>query len=98
VSGFEADLAAIGITAGVLGNAAEAVAAAVDRLDGASGLGPGRLDAVTGALIAGTRDELSGVLGAVKDDAALVESIRGGYAALDEDIAASLRRAGGESW
>lgn len=102
MTGFEADLAAIGITAGVLGNAAEAVAAAVDRLDGASGLGPGRLDAVTGALIAGARDELSGVLGAVQDDAALVESIRGGYAALDDniaaDIAASLRRAGGESW
>jgi 3-oxoacyl-ACP reductase-like protein len=98
VTGFEADLAAIGTTAGVLGNAAEAVAAAVDRLDGASGLGPGRLDAVTGELIAGTRDELTGVLRAVKDDAALVESIRGGYAALDEDIAASLRRAGGESW
>ncbi|HEV7648303.1 MAG TPA: hypothetical protein VGP26_09085 [Actinophytocola sp.] len=98
MSGFEADLAAIGITAGVLGSAAESVAAAVDRLDGATGLGPGRLDAVTGTLIADTRAELSGLLRAVKDDAALVESIRGGYAALDEDVAASLRRAGGDRW
>ena len=46
MSGFEADLAAIGVTAGVLGSAAESVSAAVDRLDGCSGLGPGRLDAV----------------------------------------------------
>lgn len=98
MSGFEADLAAIGITADVLGSAAESVAAAVDRLDGCSGLGPGRLDAVTGTLIADTRAELSGVLAAVQDDAALVDSIRGGYAALDDDVAAALRRAGGDRW
>jgi hypothetical protein len=98
VSGFEADLAAIGTTAGVLGSAAESVAAAVDRLDGAAGLGPGRLDTVASALIADTRAELSGVLRAVQDDAALVDSIRSGYAALDEDAAAALRRAGGDRW
>ena len=96
MSGFEADLAALGITADVLGGAAESVATAVDRLDGCSGLGPGRLDSVTGALIADTRAELSGVLAAVRDDAALVEYIRGGYAALDDDIAAAMRRAGGD--
>jgi 3-oxoacyl-ACP reductase-like protein len=98
VSGFEADLAAIGVTAGVLGSAAESVSTAADRLDGSAGLGPGRLDEVVGALIAGTRDELSGVLRAVTDDAALVESIRGGYASLDDDAAATLRRAGGDRW
>jgi 3-oxoacyl-ACP reductase-like protein len=96
VSGFEADLAAIGVTAGVLGSAVESVSTAVDRLDGCAGVGPGRLDGVVGALITGTRDELSGVLRAVTDDAALVESIRGGYASLDEDAAATLRRAGGD--
>jgi len=96
VSGFEADLAAIGVTAGVLGTAAESVAAAVERLEGCAGLGPGRLDAVAGGLIADTRAELSGVLRAVTGDAELVESIRGGYASLDEDAAATLRRAGGD--
>jgi hypothetical protein len=98
VSGFEADLAAIGVTAGVLGSAAESVAAAVDHLDGCAGLGPGRLDGVVGALVDDTRRELSGVLHAVTDDAALVESIRGGYATLDEDAADRLRRAGGDRW
>jgi hypothetical protein len=98
VSGFEADLAAIGVTAGVLGSAAESVAAAADRLDGCAGLGPGRLDGVVGALIDDTRRELTGVLHAVTDDAALVESIRGGYATLDEDAADRLRRAGGDRW
>lgn len=96
MSGFEADLAAIGVTAGVLGSAAEEVSAAVDRLEGCSGLGPGRLDAVAGALIADTRAELADVLRAVRDDAAHVESIRGGYASLDEDTAETLRRAGGD--
>jgi hypothetical protein len=98
LSGFEADLAAIGVTASVLGSAAESVETAAERLGGCSGLGPGRLDAVTGALIDDTRAELTSVLRAVKDDAALVESIRGGYESLDDDAAASLRRAGGDRW
>jgi len=98
LSGFEADLAAIGVTASVLGSAAESVEAAAARLEGCSGLGPGRLDAVAGSLIADTRAELSAVLRAVTDDAALVESIRGGYASLDDDAAESLRRAGGDRW
>ena len=98
MSGFEADLAAIGVTAGVLGSAAESVGTAVDRLEGCSGLGPGRLDGVVGTLLADTRRELSGVLRAVDDDAALVETIRGGYANLDEDAAERLRRAGGDRW
>lgn len=98
MSGFEADLAAIGVTADVLGSAAESVATAVARLDGCSGLGPGRLDTVAGALISDARRELSGVLRAVTDDAALVESARAGYAALDEDAVHTLRRAGGGLW
>lgn len=98
MSGFEADLAAIGVTADILGSAAESVTAAVDRLHGCSGLGTGRLDAVAGALIADIRAELAGVLRAVADDAALVESLRGGYTALDEDAAETLRRAGGGRW
>jgi hypothetical protein len=96
VSGFEADLAAIGVTADVLGAAAESVGAAVHKLEGCAGLGPGRLDAVTGTLIADTRAELSGVLRALTGDAELVESIRGGYDSLDADAAETLRRAGGE--
>lgn len=96
MSGFEADLAAIGVTAGVLGSAAESVGAAVHKLEGCAGLGPGRLDAVTGTLIADTRAELSGVLRALTADAEVVESIRGGYASLDEDAAQTLRRAGGD--
>lgn len=96
MSGFEADLAAIGVTARVLGSAADSVATAVDRLDGCAGLGPGRLDGVVGALITDAREELSGVLRAVTADAALVESVRAGYADLDSDAAERLRRAGGE--
>ncbi|MPZ81068.1 MAG: hypothetical protein GEV28_12020 [Actinophytocola sp.] len=98
MSGFEADLAAIGVTARVLGAAAESVSGAVDKLDGCAGLGPGRLDAVVGELIAGTREELTAVLRAVGDDAALVESIGGGYAALDDAALDRLRRAGGDRW
>lgn len=96
MSGFEADLAAIGTTAAVLAAAVESVGDAVHRLEGCAGLGPGRLDAVAGTLISDTRTELSGVLRAVRADAKLVESMRGGYAALDDDAAAALRRAGGE--
>lgn len=98
MSGFEADLAAIGVTADALGAVAESVAASVAGLDGCAGLGPGRLDAVAGELIADTRAELSGVLHAVRGDAELVQSMRGGYASLDEDAAATLRRAGGDRW
>jgi hypothetical protein len=96
LSGFEADLVAIGDTASALATAAESVAAAVDRLEGCSGLGPGRLDAVTGTLIADTRAELSEVRRAVAGDAELVAAVRGGYATLDEDAATALRRAGGD--
>jgi hypothetical protein len=96
VSGFEADLAAIGVTARTLGSAAESVSTAAARLRGCAGLGPGRLDEVAGALVADTRRELTGVLRAVTDDAALVESIRHGYADLDSDAAQALRRAGGD--
>lgn len=98
MTGFEADLAAIGVTADVLGSAAESVAAAVAELEGCAGLGPGRLDTVAGALIADTRQELAGVLRAVTDDAALVESLRAGYTALDDEAAETLRRAGGGRW
>ena len=96
MSGFEADLAAIGITARTLGSAAESVSTAADSLDGRAGLGPGRLDEVAGVLIADTRRELTGVLRAITEDAALVESIRDGYDTVDSDAAEALRRAGGE--
>ncbi len=96
MSGFEADLAAIGVAARSLAAAAESVAAATDRLEGCAQLGPGRLDAVAGELIDRTRGELSGVLRAVTGDAALAESVRDEYAALDADAADALRRAGGD--
>lgn len=92
MSGFEADLAGMAVTASVLAGAADSLTIAVDGLTGAGRLGPGRLDAVTGALIAGTRAELAGVLRAVTDDAALVESVHAGYAAADEDASGVFRR------
>ncbi|HEY0447740.1 hypothetical protein [Actinophytocola sp.] len=98
MSGFEADPAAIGVTARVLGAAAESVSGAVGELHGCADLGPGRLDGAVGALIAGTRQELTAVLRAVADDAALVESIGGRYAALDDAALDGLRRAGGDRW
>ena len=96
MSGFEADLAGIGVTASVLTAAAESLTAAVDGLAGCGELGPGRLDQVAGALLADTREELAGVLRAVAGDAELVESIRAGYAALDEDASARFR--GVDQW
>lgn len=92
MSGFEADLAGIGVTASVLAAAAESLSTAVDGLSGCGELGPGRLDRAAGALLAATREELAGVLRAVTDDAALVESIHAGYAAADEDASAVFRR------
>jgi hypothetical protein len=96
LSGFEADLAGIGVTASVLAGAAESLRTAVDGLTGCGELGPGRLDEMTGALIAGTREELAGVLRAVTDDAGMVESIHAGYTAADEDASAVFRRT--ERW
>lgn len=98
MSGFEADLAAIGATARVLAAAAESVSGALDELDGCAGLGPGRLDGAVGGLLADTRQELTAVLRAVTDDAALVESIGRGYAELDDAALDRLRRAGGGRW
>jgi hypothetical protein len=92
LSGFEADLAGIGVTASVLTAAAESLRTAVDGLTGSGELGPGRLDQVVGALITGTREELVGVLHAVTEDAALVESIHSGYTAADEEAGAVFRR------
>lgn len=92
MSGFEADLAGIGVTASVLAGAAESLSSAVDALTGCGELGPGRLDEVTGALIAGTREELAGVLRAVTDDAGMVESVHAGYAEADADASAVFRR------
>lgn len=92
MSGFEADLAGMGVTASVLAAATESLSTAVDGLTGCGELGPGRLDQVAGALITATREELVGVLHAVTEDAALVESVHAGYAAADEVAGAVFRR------
>ncbi|OLF15692.1 hypothetical protein [Actinophytocola xanthii] len=94
MSGFEAELAALGVTAGVLGSAAESLSAAVDGLSGCAELGPGRLDEVAGALVADTRAELAGVFRAVAADAELVRSVRDGYAEVDENAGARFRELG----
>lgn len=94
MSGFEADLAAIGVTARVLGSAGESLTAAVDGLSGGGELGSDRLDAAVAALLADTRAELTGVLRAVTADAELVEAVRDGYASTEADAAARFGEPG----
>lgn len=94
MSGFEADLDAIGGTADALRSTVDSMASVADHLDGSvcAGLGPGRIREVGAGLVADTRRELDRVLGALAADAALIEQVRSGYLTLDEDVAGRLER------
>ncbi|GAB3470732.1 hypothetical protein [Actinophytocola sediminis] len=92
MSGFETDLAGIGVTAAVLADTADSLTTTVDGLTGGGTLGPGRLDQATAALIAATREQLTGLLAEVTAEAAMLASVRADYTAADEDARAALRR------
>ncbi|HEU5469717.1 MAG TPA: hypothetical protein VFV67_03620 [Actinophytocola sp.] len=98
MAGYRADLDAIHAAGRVLTGTVDAVAAALDGLDGGlcAVLGPGRLGPAAAALTEHTRQDLDRVLAAITDNAGLVRSAAAAYAEQDRAAADALnRRAGG---
>jgi hypothetical protein len=91
VTGFEADQDAIAASARLLSSTVDSLESVVDGLGPVGGLGPGRLDEVSAALVDDLRQELTGLLDVLGADAASVESMGGGYAARDQEAADHLR-------
>ena len=99
MSGYRADLDAIGAASAVLRRTVDTVSAAEVGLDPAdcASLGPGRLGTLASAMTEDAGVELRAALAAIGTDAELVDAAGRGYAEHDQETADLLtRRAGGE--
>jgi len=94
VSGYRADLDAIGAAGRVLRDTVDTVSAALGHLDGGvcATVGPGRLGAALAGLTEDARSDLRRVLGSVTEDAERVRAAVREYAEHDQAAADELVR------